>query len=311
MLLVLSIAAAVLLAACALLYAERRDRRRKLAYLAEQLQRITDEKSAERLMLVTDDRELRRLLVSVNALLDHKTAASAQFAGTEQSMKRLLANISHDMKTPLTVVLGYLEMMMHNPGLTDAERARILRNTHAKTVDIVELMNSFFDLAKLEAGDSHISLSKLQMNELCRQTILTFFDTMQEKGLEADIQIPEEPIYSHANAEAVERVLFNLLSNALRYGSDGGVIGLSLFGDERHVYVQVWDRGAGIDMRDQERVFERLFTLDESRSKSFQGSGLGLTITKRLVEGMGGSIALASEPYRKTVFTVKLNRLSY
>lgn len=305
----LLVVSVLLLMACILLFVDRRSRKRELAYLANKLECIVEEQSAERLMLITDEQELKELLVSINRLLDHKMALAAQFTRTEQSMKRLLSNISHDMKTPLTVVLGYLEMVMNNPDLPAEEVARILRNTHAKAEDIVKLMNTFFDLAKLEAGDSHIALSRIQMNELCRQSILAFFDIVQAKGLTADIQIPDEPIYAHANAEAMERIMNNLLSNALRYGSGGGVIGLSLLADERHVRVQIWDRGEGILERDQEHVFERMFILDESRNKSFQGSGLGLTITKRLAEGMGGSITLESEPYRRTAFTVTLNRL--
>ncbi|MNJ58294.1 Alkaline phosphatase synthesis sensor protein PhoR [compost metagenome] len=126
--------------------------------------------------------------------------------------------------------------------------------------------------------------------------------------MEAVIEIPDHPIYAYGNEEALERIFANLLSNAIRYGRDGQTLGLTLFADESHVKVEIWDRGKGIQEQNLERVFERMFTLEESRNRSFQGSGLGLTITKRLVEAMDGTILLHSIPYQKTTFTIQLQR---
>lgn len=111
-----------------------------------------------------------------------------------------------------------------------------------------------------------------------------------------------------AHEEALDRILNNLLSNAVRHGGDGKVIGLGLREDERFVYVDVWDKGKGIREAHTDRVFERLYTLEDSRNRDYQGSGLGLTITKRLAEKMGGDILLDSRPHEKTTFTVKLRR---
>ncbi|MOA18680.1 Sensor protein SrrB [compost metagenome] len=106
-------------------------------------------------------------------------------------------------------------------------------------------------------------------------------------------------------------MLNNLVSNAIRYGGEGRVLGLKLSSDDRYVSIEVWDRGRGISASHQELVFDRMFTLEESRNKGFQGSGLGLAITKRLVEEMGGEITLVSTPFERTAFTVKLKRLVY
>ncbi|MCY7944926.1 HAMP domain-containing histidine kinase [Bacillus atrophaeus] len=292
-------------------YQMKRSRDRSLEYITKKLYSLTEQHPAGQILLLTDDRKLQALLVQINQLLDDNQKITARFTRTEHSIKRMLTNMSHDLKTPLTVVLGYIEAIQNDSDLADAERKALLEKLHQKTYEIIRLMNSFFDLAKLESGDKEIPITKIHINELCKKNILSFYDVVQAKGYEAAIDIPDIPVYAKGNEEALDRVFQNLLSNAIQYGGDGKVIGLSLSSDEQHVYISVWDRGKGIGEREQERVFERLYTLEESRNKSFQGSGLGLTITKRLVEQMGGAIALQSKPYERTAFTITLKRMTY
>ncbi|MEC1900260.1 HAMP domain-containing histidine kinase [Bacillus atrophaeus] len=292
-------------------YQMKRSRDRSLEYITKKLNSLTEQHPAGQILLLTDDRKLQALLVQINQLLDDNQKITARFTRTEHSMKRMLTNMSHDLKTPLTVVLGYIEAIQNDSDLADAERKALLEKLHQKTYEIIRLMNSFFDLAKLESGDKEIPITKIHINELCKKNILSFYDVVQAKGYEAAIDIPDIPVYAKGNEEALDRVFQNLLSNAIQYGGDGKVIGLSLSSDEQHVYISVWDRGKGIGEREQERVFERLYTLEESRNKSFQGSGLGLTITKRLVEQMGGAIALQSKPYERTAFIITLKRMTY
>ncbi|MCY8934222.1 HAMP domain-containing histidine kinase [Bacillus atrophaeus] len=292
-------------------YQMKRSRDRSLEYITKKLNSLTEQHPAGQILLLTDDRKLQALLVQINQLLDDNQKITARFTRTEHSMKRMLTNMSHDLKTPLTVVLGYIEAIQNDSDLADAERKALLEKLHQKTYEIIRLMNSFFDLAKLESGDKEIPITKIHINELCKKNILSFYDVVQAKGYEAAIDIPDIPVYAKGNEEALDRVFQNLLSNAIQYGGDGKLIGLSLSSDEQHVYISVWDRGKGIGEREQERVFERLYTLEESRNKSFQGSGLGLTITKRLVEQMGGAIALQSKPYERTAFTITLKRMTY
>ncbi|MED4455742.1 sensor histidine kinase [Metabacillus fastidiosus] len=284
---------------------------RELIYLARKLNSVNQENSDEKLLLVTDNKALQVLLTEINEVLNDKQKLGAQFARTEISIKKMLANISHDLKTPLTVVLGYIETIEHDPAMDGFERKRLLANIHRKTIEIIKQMNTFFDLAKLESGDKEVPLTKIHLNEICKKTILAFYDSVQAKGIEADINIPDNPIYVLANEEALDRILHNLLSNALNYGADGKVIGLSLECVNNDIFIKVWDKGKGIEEQNQDRVFERLFTLEESRNKMFQGSGIGLTITKRLVEAIGGEITLKSRPFEKTVFTIKLKKLIY
>ncbi|MGF7046458.1 signal transduction histidine kinase [Paenibacillus sp. DS2015] len=282
-----------------------------LKYSYTMINHILEQKSSERVLRITYDPTLQSLLTAINSLLDWNHELSAQFTRTELAMRRMLANVSHDLKTPLTVVLGTIETILHDSSLDEEERLRLLTLVHQKVIEIVKLINKFFDLAKLESGDQDFALTRVHMNSVCKESILSFYDLIHSKNLKAVIEIPEAPIYAYANEEALERILNNLMDNALRYGTDGKVIGITLRNDESYVYMDVWDQGKGINEKHHDLVFERMYTLEDSRNKSFQGSGLGLTITKRLVEQLGGEIHLHSKPYTKTVFTVQLPRATY
>lgn len=309
--LLLACAAALLLMANLVQYRLRRKRSSQLQYISRKLSDMVAEDNRETLLLLTDDPELRALLVDINGLLEHKRKNAAAYARTEGSIKKMLANISHDLKTPLTVVLGYIETLANEPEMDSAERERLLTKVHVKAGELLNLMNRFFDLAKLESGDKDFILSRVQMNEICMNNMLAFYDMITAKGFEAVIDIPEAPVYAQGNEEALERILNNLISNAIRHGADGRTVGLTLRSDDHYVYIEVWDRGKGIREQHKELVFERMYTLEDSRNKLYEGSGLGLTITKRLVERLKGEVLLESRPYEKTVFTVKLNRIDF
>ncbi|MNO13549.1 Alkaline phosphatase synthesis sensor protein PhoR [compost metagenome] len=288
-----------------------RTRSLQLNHIHNKLSNILSEQSSEKLLLFTEDAELMQLLSDINEVLESRQKNAARQIDTEISIRRMLSNISHDLKTPLTVVLGYIETIQLDPKMPDEERIMLLSKVQTKATEVSGLIQQFFDLAKLESGDQNLPLTRVCMNEVCRKNILSFYDILQAKGFEVDLQIPEEPLYAHANEEALDRVLNNLISNAIRYGAEGQFLGITLRKDQQFLYVDVLDKGQGIPEIYLNQVFERMYTLEDSRNKSYQGSGLGLTITKRLVQSMGGEILLRSTPYVKTVFTVQLRTMVY
>ncbi|WP_152523824.1 sensor histidine kinase [Paenibacillus alvei] len=286
-------------------------RNQQLTEIQKKLEQIHRTQSAEKLLLFTDDKQIIGVIEQINELLVDHEKALANYAKTEIAMRKMISNISHDLKTPLTVVLGYLETLnLSNERISDEERNRLLTRVHGKTVEVIELIHTFFDLAKLESGDKHVELTRVDMSELCRKNILQFYERLTKRGFEVDIQIPEASLYARGNEDALDRMLNNLISNAIEYGADSRVLGIALRSDDTHLFVDVWDRGKGIPEQHQDRVFERMYTLEDSRNKNYEGSGLGLTITKRLAESMGGSIELHSKPFKKTIFTIKLLRMS-
>lgn len=311
MVLFLSVVIVVLLLVIFYQYKGKLRRNKELRYIYKKIDEIMKNKTSEKVLVFTDDKELIPFLIQINKLLEYNQKILAKYSKLEISMRKMLSNISHDLKTPLTVVIGYIETMeLHNSFKDEKDKEYILEIKN-KTNEVMELINKFFDLAKLESGDKEVPLTKINMNEILREDILKFYDVITGKGIEVDIDIPEENIYALGNSEAIHRILNNLISNAIKYGSDGKVIGLSLKHDDKFSYVSVWDKGKGISERDKDRVFERMYTLDDSRNKLNQGSGLGLTITKRLVEKLKGEIYLSSLPYEKTTFTFKLKRINF
>lgn len=229
----------------------------KLRQISKKLSDIMEHDTDEKVMVFTDNRALQELCAQINRLLADRREIKADYRKKEISYKKMLSNISHDIKTPLTVILGYLEMMR----LADGQNEE-LRKVEAKAGQVMEL------------------------------------------------SIPETDLFAQGEARAVSRILNNLLSNAVRYGSEGKYIGLSLRESEENVYIDITDRGRGIEKAFARNVFDRLYTLEDSRNREIQGNGLGLTIAKNLALQMGGDIFLESEPYVKTTFTVKLKKMT-
>lgn len=292
-------------------YNAQKHRSANLKYIYKKLESIIDNSTSEKLLVFNDDKELRSILITINRLLEYNQKVLADYAKTEISMKKMLSNISHDLKTPLTVVLGYIETIKLDNSIRKEERAILLSKVENKAKEVLELINKFFDLAKLESGDKQIPLTRVNIKEVCQKNLLCFYDILNNKGFEVEIDISEDNIFCLGNVEGIDRILNNLISNAIHYGYEGKFLGVSLKSDKDYVYLRVWDKGVGISELHKDRIFERMYTLEDSRNKLYQGSGLGLTITKRLVESLEGEIHLESKPHEKTLFTVQLKKIDY
>lgn len=295
---------------------------REIRELHQQLKKILDEDRGERVMVFTDNKEMMELAAQLNRLLEEKAKTEADFRRSEIASRKMLSNISHDLKTPLTVIRGYLEIMRTREeaaleGPADLQMAaepegqanlQMLEKAEQKAGAMMELIDSFFSLAKIEAGDMDITLSALDVCEVCRESILDFYEMLTDADFQVEVGLPETPVSVQGNREALQRILSNLISNVIRYGSEGKYLGIFLRTDGQSAYIDVVDKGKGIDSIFADSVFERLFTMEDSRSRSVQGNGLGLTIAKRLAERMDGELTLKSEPHVRTVFTVTLKR---
>lgn len=279
----------------------------KLKKISQKLEEIQDTDSDENVMVFTDNKVLMDLAAQINRLLENQRKVKVDYRRSEISSKKMLSNISHDIKTPMTVILGYLEIMRLN---SSGENEMLLK-VEQKAQRVMELINQFFMLAKLEAGDTEITISKIDVCEACRENVLDFYELLTQKEFQVDVDIPEEAVFVRGNKDALQRILFNLISNVVRYGSDGKYMGMFLRSDEKYIYIDVVDKGKGIERAFAQNVFERLFTMEDSRNREIQGNGLGLTIAQNLAHQLGGEITLESEPNVKTTFTVKLRKFSY
>ncbi|MDQ1913725.1 sensor histidine kinase [Paenibacillus sp. GD4] len=311
MVLLLLIIIGVLAAIIGWQFVAQRKFKQNIHEIMQNISDIIEHETAEKVLVPTDQDTIRQLLIQINRLLDYNQKIIADYAKTKDSQRKMISNMSHDLKTPLTIILGYTEKLNQATTLTRQEERQIHVRLNDKVNSLIALVNQYFDLVKIESEDYEIPLSKLSLSEVCRQSVLEFYDLLMSKNLRVELEIPERPFYILGNEHALHRILSNLISNSIRYGSDGGVFGLTVRDEGEFVAVDVWDRGKGIAEMHQDRVFERLYTLDDARNPQFQGSGLGLSISKRLTEEMKGTIRLSSSPFEKTTFTCKFKQLTY
>ena len=285
----------------------RKGIQKKIGDMGDTLEQILDEKSDEKVMVFTDDKALIHLSSQINRLLDDRQRIQADFRRSEISAKNMLSNISHDIRTPMTVILGYVEIMR----LEAEGKDKMVAKVEQKARKVMELINQFFTLAKLESGDTQVEMGRVNLSECCRENVLDFYELLTQKEFQVEIEIPEEPVFVEGNEEALQRILFNLISNAVRYGSDGKYLGIAVRTEGVFALIHVTDRGKGIEKAFAGTVFERLFTMEDSRNREIQGNGLGLTIARNLAVKMGGDITLVSEPDVSTTFTVKLRKMTF
>lgn len=261
-----------------------------------------------RYRLRTSQRDMEDLGGELNQLVDYFQNAFERIKFLEEERKRMIANISHDLRTPLTSLLGYMEALKQDATLTAEEKEDFLRIAADKGNALLVLLQDFFELAKLEADDFELNLRKVDLVEIVPEILLGFYPDFVKAAIIPVTKIPDASLYVNGDEVCLRRILNNLLSNTLRYGQDGKEIGIALREEESLVWIDVWDRGKGISAQDIPHIFERLYTGEASRNTSLQGTGLGLTITKNLVEKQGGRIMVTSTPNDKTIFSFCLTK---
>ena len=287
----------------AALHSALRQRRllRQLSQAAQRLEVILDGGSDEALLVPLCDDALAPLLGQIDRLLLEKKKLCVQQRRTRSAQRRMLANMAHDLRTPLTVLLGQLEIARLR-----GEESETLRRVEAKAEEVLALSEAFFTLSKLEAGDTKLPCAAVDLSELCRAAALEYYEFLTQQRFEVEIHVPEETCSVWGHEESIRSILSNLISNAVRYGAAGRYLGIALEQQEDGACVRVQDRGRGIAPEALSHIFDRLYTPEDSRSRALGGSGLGLAIAKGLAEGMGGTLWAESTVGKGTTFVLKL-----
>lgn len=223
-----------------------------------------------------------------------------------EHQRQLVSNVSHELRTPLTIVSGYLQSTLRRgSNLTDTQREAL--ETAASEADrTIQLMQDLLDLARAESNKMHFQLETFVVNDLLEEVAQM---ARQYSNRQIEVESPSTSIAIRADANRLRQVLLNLIDNAVKY-SDAQVIAVKLKDQNDQAIIQVCDRGVGIPLQHQARIFERFYRVDEARNRA-GGTGLGLSIVKILVEGMRGSIAVRSQPGEGSTFTVTLLKASF
>ncbi|MCR1973724.1 HAMP domain-containing histidine kinase [Clostridium sporogenes] len=277
----------------------------KTKRITAKLKNILKENSRERIKLYNLSRNKKELVRKINIFLDKYESISIDNKNYKDHHQKMISNISHDIRTPLTALMGYVDLLSDN-SITKEKREEYVSIIRERGTALKDLMEEFFQVAKLECNDVDITIEKFNISEIVRKNVITFMNEINERNITPEINIGDEEIFALGDKNYMSRIITNLISNSLKYGYEGKVIGIDLKEDNKWVILSIWDKGKGIDKNELPYIFDRLYTGEKSRNRNFQGSGLGLSIVKNMIQHMNGSITAKSIPYEKTIFTVKI-----
>lgn len=278
----------------------------KINKISRALIEITNGNFNERIKFRDYNKSVKLLIINLNRLIDKFQEVVSLNKQYEEDRKKMISNISHDLRTPLTSMLGYIEMLQNDTSLTLNEKKEYLEVIENKGETLRNLIDEFFKLSKIDSDDIKLEIKKIDITEVIRQCLISFLKDFESKEINPVIQIPEKEIYIDADEKSILRILQNIISNSLKYGNSGKVIGIILKENKDKVTIEIWDKGKGIKKEDLPYIFKRLYTVEQSRNSNLKGSGIGLTIVKKLVEKHNGTVEVESIPYEKTTFKVTL-----
>ncbi len=230
---------------------------------------------------------------------------SRQVQNSRQSQKDFVANVSHELKTPLTSIQGFARAILDGTVETTAELQQAAEIIESEAGRMDRLVSDLLALAKMDAGTASFSMRMINIKELLQTAILKFTPLVEEAGLTFSTSLPEENTHIMCDPDRLMQVLDNLLVNAIKFTPEDGQITLSCQVGKETLEIHVEDTGLGIPPDERERIFERFYQVDKARSGA-RGYGLGLAISKQIVETHGGSLALMSQTGEGSHFVVKL-----
>jgi signal transduction histidine kinase len=251
---------------------------------------------SDRITETTDTREIMQLTTTINDLAE-------TLQNQENLRKRLTADVAHELRTPLATLQGHLEAMIDGIWKPDAER---LKSCHEEVIRINRMVGDLEKLARFERENLILDKTEFDVTERILSIIKANEAEFSSKHIQVDFSGEKQGI--HADRDKISQVIVNLISNALKYTPDGGKIGIRVRGDEDTVKITVSDNGMGIPPEDLPHIFERFYRADKSRNRSTGGAGIGLTISRAIVEAHKGTITVQSELDEGAEFTVSLSR---
>jgi signal transduction histidine kinase len=226
----------------------------------------------------------------------------------EDMRRSFIANVSHELRTPMTSIKGFIEGILD--GTIPPEKQRdYLMIVKDESVRLNRLVNDLLDLARMESGELKLNLKAFNINELLRRCVIKLENLIVSKNLQVEANFEEEDIYVNADPDAIERVVLNLIHNAVKFIPEGGKITISVSYHKDKVHVSIEDTGIGIDKDEIDRIWERFYKSDKSRSRDKTGTGLGLAIIKNLINDHHQNIWVESELGKGTKFTFTLERV--
>lgn len=277
---------------------------RYIGRISDAMQRISEGDLNITVDLEGDD-EFSVMAASLNKMVGDLRDLMDKEREAERTKNELITNIAHDLRTPLTSIIGYLELLSKD-GVIDQElQKKYIGIAYVKTKRLEKLIEDLFGFTKLNYGKISMNVSKVDVIKLLSQLLEEFYPSFMDKNLSYELQsnVPVQIVSADANLLA--RLFDNLINNAIKYGADGKRILVKVHGSEELVSIQVVNYGYVIPEEELPLIFNKFYRVEQSRSTNTGGTGLGLAISKSIVDMHGGTIHVSSD-LSGTVFTVKL-----
>ena len=251
--------------------------------------------------------EVDRLGANFNAMADRIQQQMEELKQNDAKRRELIANVSHDLRTPLTSLHGYIEtLLMKDKDLSEEERCDYLKTAANHSEQLNHLIGELFELAKLDSVETLLNIEPFSLAELAQDIAHSFKLSAEKRRITIKTEFGSAVPYAYGDIALIQRVLENLIDNAMRYTPEGGEISLSLAAENHNIVVKIADTGCGISKEDVPHIFDRFYRSSKSRENVDFHSGLGLAIVKRILSLHGSDIRADSELNKGTTFTFQL-----
>ncbi|MEL7059817.1 MAG: ATP-binding protein [Acidobacteriota bacterium] len=254
------------------------------------------------LRLASSPLETEQGLSGAVLMLDDVT----QLRHLETMRRDFVANVSHELKTPITAIRGLAETLIDDPDVDGETRGRFLGRVLVQVERMADLVNDLLSLARFESGASDLEPSPMDLRLPVRLSVRGLTTASETKGVQLHIDLPAEPVLVDGEEEALRQAVSNLLDNAIKYAPAHSAVEVRVLRDATHAMVEVEDHGPGIEPVHQARLFERFYRVDKARSRELGGTGLGLAIVKHIALAFGGEVSVDSQPGRGSIFRIRM-----
>ena len=229
---------------------------------------------------------------------------ASELSSMEESRRSFVANVSHELRSPMTSMKGYVQAMLDGT-ISDEDRPKYLQVVLDETNRLTDLVRDLLDLSRLESGKFPMDLAPFDANEMMRRILIRFEQRIEEKGIGVDVQLAADPCYAMGDVNRINQVVSNFVDNAVKFmPGEGGLLTLRTRREGGNVRFEVQDNGPGVDAADQPHVFDRFYKADKAHT-SGMGTGLGLSICRSILQQHKGDIEMRSRP-GETVFAFAL-----
>ena len=248
---------------------------------------------------VIGDNEISELAMAFNNM-------ASSLETIEETRSTFLANVSHDLRTPMTTISGYIDGILDG-AIPPEKQSYYLSIVASEVRRLSRLVSSLLDISRIEAGERKFNMQTFDICEMARQVLISFEARIEQKGLDVSFECDNEREYVIADKDAIHQILYNICDNAVKFSKDGGKYALKITENDKKIYVSVYNEGEGIAPDDLPHIFDRFYKGDKSRGKDKTGVGLGMYIAKTIIDAHNESITVNSKQgqYCEFVFTLK------